>query len=96
MSDSKEGIYISRNGKVFGPYPNDLLIQYIQDGLVLGTDYIYLPKQKKWEKIAVVYEQFLIEKEESDIQESESDCFSRRPTFFLSSGSFRKMAAVLR
>jgi len=69
----REGIYISRNGKTFGPYPNDLLIQYIQDGLVWGTDFIYLPKQKKWEKIAVVYEQFLIEKKESHIEESESD-----------------------
>ena len=74
MSDlRREGIYISRNGKTFGPYPNDLLIQYIQDGLVWGTDFIYLPKQKKWEKIAVVYEQFLIEKKESHIEESESD-----------------------
>lgn len=69
----REGIYISRNGKTFGPYPNDLLIQYIQDGLVLETDFIYLPNQKKWEKIAVVYEQSLIEENESDIEESELD-----------------------
>ena len=65
MSDSKKGIYISRNGKTFVPYPNDLLIQYIQTGLVFETDYIYLTKQKKWEKIAVVYEQTLIEEHES-------------------------------
>jgi RNA-directed DNA polymerase len=73
VSDSKKGIYISRNGKTFGPYPNDLLIQYIQTGLVFETDYIYLTKQKKWEKIAVVYEQTLIEEHESIIQESKSE-----------------------
>lgn len=74
-SKQKQAYHISRNGKTFGPYPEDLLIEYIQDGLVLGSDFIYHCSEKKWVRISSFFEQILAEGSDPDefITEQEDD-----------------------
>ena len=73
-SKQKQAYHISRNGKTFGPYPEDLLIEYIQDGLVLGSDFIYHCSEKMG-KDFFFFEQILAERSDPDefITEQEDD-----------------------